>query len=172
VIARKTQRLLTRRAGVLLDVSLGGEPQLQSVTMRKGGDINHDPLKVPFPLPDACAHTAVVTHVLEYLEPGAFYRWWDELWRIVQPGGLVFVSGPYGGDESHGWIADPTHRTRIVEQSFAWLDPRTPFYELHAATGRPKPRPWFPLHLARVPGTHGTFGYNAQIRKPLRKEMR
>jgi hypothetical protein len=58
------------------------------------------------------------------------------------------------------------HCTRVIEQSFAWLDPRTPFYEVHDNLGRPRPKPWHPLTLSRVPGAHGTLSYNVTLQKP------
>ena len=171
-LSQKTKKLLARHRGILLDISLGGEKQLRSLAMRHGGEISHSPLKIPFPLPDGCVHTAVITHVLEYLDPDQFFPWWNEVWRILQPAGVVYISGPYGGDESCGWLADPMHKIRVIEQSFAWLDPRSPFYELHDSIGRKRPKPWYPLTLARVPGTYGTYGYNVTMRKPSLKEMR
>lgn len=170
---RKLRALLARKRGVMLDISFGGTPQPRSVTLGPAGDIKHSPLKLPFPLPKACVHTCIVTHVLEYLPPEAFFAWWDELWRIVQPFGTVYVSGPYGGDESHGWLSDPTHRTRVMEQSFAWLDPRTPLFAIHDTVGRKPPKPWWPLTLARVPGTGGTISYNCALSKrPMPKRGR
>lgn len=169
MIAAKTLKLLERRKGILLDLSLGGQKQDRSVSLRRGGDIEHSPLNLPFPLPAACVHTAVVTHVLEYLDQASFFPWWDELWRVLQPAGVVYVSGPYGGEESHGWLSDPTHRTRVIEQSFSWLDPRTPIYAMHDDIGRRRPKPWYPLTLARVPGTHGTLSYNVTLQKPKAK---
>jgi hypothetical protein len=161
----RIKRLITKKQGLMLDISLGGTPQPRSVTLGPKGDVKHDPRKLPFPLPDSCVNTAVVTHVLEYLQPEKFFDWWDELWRVVQPFGTVYVSGPYGGDESHGWLSDPTHRTRVMEQSFAWLDPRTPLYALHPNLARKTPKPWWPLTLARVPGTEGTISYNCTLQK-------
>ena len=157
--------LLARKKGILLDISLGGTPQPRSVTLGPAGDIRHDPTKLPFPLPGGCVHTAVVVHVLEYLTPGYFFHWWDELWRIVQPFGSVYVSGPYGGDESQGWLSDPNHKTRVLEQTFAWLDPRTPLYAEHGKVGRKTPKPWWPIQLARVPGTEGSISYNCMLQK-------
>lgn len=155
-----TDKRLRAKAGVLLDISLGGTPQSQAVTLQ---ELDADPLNPPWPLPDGAVHTAVVTHVLEYLSPERWFAWWNELHRIVRVGGLVYVSGPYGGDESWGWLSDPTHKTRVVEQSFAWLDPRLPLWEEHARVGRSLPRPWHPLQITRVPGTHGTVSYNAVL---------
>ena len=159
----QVQRLVKRKSGVLLDISFGGEPQPNSLTLHK--DLNHDPLNLPFPLPDKCVHTAVITHVLEYMDPQVWFFWWDELHRVMRDGGIVYASGPYGGDESAGWLSDPTHRTRVVEQSFVWMDPRTPFYEANADVGRPLPKPWFVVADARVPATHGTYSYNVTLQK-------
>lgn len=161
----RIEKLITGKKGVLLDISFGGTPQARSLSLSPKGDVRQHPCKIPFPLPDGCVHTAVVTHVLEYLAPEMFFKWFDELWRVVQPLGTVYLSGPYGGDESLGWLSDPTHKTRVVEQSFAWLDPRTPLYALHPDVGRKTPRPWYPMTLARVPGTEGTVSYNCTLQK-------
>jgi hypothetical protein len=177
---KQVKKLLARKKGILLDISLGGETQPRSVHMSPMGDLKYDPtwralgphFHQKFPLPDSCVHTAVVTHVLEYLAPQQFFTWWDELHRVMQPSGIVYVSGPYGGDESCGWISDPQHVTRVIEQSFAWLDPRTPFYEVHDNLGRPRPKPWHPLTLSRVPGAHGTLSYNVTLQKPKQEALR
>ncbi len=160
-LALKT--LVSRKKGVLLDVSFGGTKQPRSLSLT--ADVGHSPIDLPFPLPAACVHTAVVTHVLEYLPPAQVFTWFDELWRIVQPYGTVYISGPYGGDDSLGWLSDPTHQTRILESSYAWLDPRTPLYELHASLGRKTPKPWHPQAIARVPGTQGSISINAVLQK-------
>jgi hypothetical protein len=162
-MANKSTKLIRSKAGILLDVSFGGKPQVNSVTLAPAGNLRHDPRRVPFPLPARSVHTAVVTHVLEFVPGDRWFAWWDELHRVMRPGGVCYVSGPYGGDESQGWLSDPTHLTRVVEQSFAWLDPRTPFYGLHESLGRPAPAPWWPLAIARVPGAHGTVSYNVTL---------
>lgn len=161
----KIAKLLKKKQGILLDISLGGTPQEASVTMR---DLRHDPRKLPYPLPTGCVHTAVITHVLEYLEPYQFFPFWNEMHRILRPKGIVYVSGPYGGDESMGWINDPEHKTRVVEQSFAWLDPRVPFYAQHPEVGRKLPAPWHPIQLTRVPGVNGTISYNVMMQSQPR----
>lgn len=162
-IAPKITKLIDSKKGILLDIALGGEPQERSVTLGPTGDIVHDPRTIPFPLPSNCVNTAVVTHVVEFVPPALIFKWWDELHRIMQPAGIVYISGPYGGDESHGWISDPQHVTRIVEATFLWLDPRGPLYSLHSSLGRPQPLPWHPLATARVPGTQGSVSYNVTL---------
>lgn len=168
-ISRQVKKLITRKKGILLDISLGGIPQPRSVVLSPTGDVKHHPCSLPFPLPDGCVNTAVVTHVLEYLEQHRFFDWWDELWRIMQPMGICYISGPYGGDESQGWLTDPLHKTRVLEASFAWVDPRTPLYALHESLGRKQPRPWHPLGMARVPGTQGSISYNVTLQKQLQQ---
>ena len=157
---KKVAALLAAKRGVVLDVSLGGTPQDGALTLQ---DLRHDPRVLPYPLPDGCVHTCVITHVLEYLEPSQFFPFWDEIHRLMRPKGIVYVSGPYGGDGSHGWISDPEHRTRVVEQSFVWLDPRMPFYALHPSVGRAVPKPWHPISLTRVPGPNATVSYNVML---------
>ncbi len=159
--------LVKKKSGICLDLSWGGTPQERSVRLGPGGDIDRSPLVIPFPLPKECVHTAVVTHVLDYLPPEHWFAWWDELWRVMQPLGMVHLSGPYGGDESAGWVSDPTHVTRVTEQTFAWLDPRVPFYKLHKDLGRETPRPWHTMGVSRVPGAHGTVSYNCSMLKVM-----
>lgn len=155
--------LIEQRKGILLDISFGGTPQPRSITLGPHGDIRHDPRTLPFPLPDACCHSIVITHVLEMLEPSEFFRWFDELHRILKPHGLVYISGPYGGDESQGWLSDPTHKTRVVESTFLWLDARFSLYREHPNVGRPIPKPWHPQQIARVPGVNGSISYNCVL---------
>lgn len=154
-------KLLKARSGVLLDVSRGGTPQENALTFK---DLGRDPLALPWPLPDKCVHTAVVTHVLDYLPPEHFFSWMDELHRVMRTHCIVHGSGVYGGDDSAGWVSDPQHRTRVVESTFAWLDPRTPLYQLQKQErGRELPRPWHLAGFTRVPGTLGTIGYNFSL---------
>jgi len=157
------RKKVAAKKGILLDISFGGTPQPRSLTLGPNGDIRHNPTRIPFPLPNACVNTCVVTHVLEYIEPSQWYAWWDELHRVMMPTGIVYLSGPYGGDESIGWLSDPSHRTRVVEDAFAWLDPRTPVYTQHDQCGRETPKPWLMLSHARIPGPNNTISYNITL---------
>lgn len=163
-VESKVARLVESKKGILLNISFGDEPQPEKVTLGWRGDIKTDPLWA-FPLPDACVHTCEVIHVIEYLPPARFFDWFDELWRVMRPLGKVYVRGPYGGDENHGWLSDPTHQTRIIEATFLWLDPRGPLYNLHPQVGRRVPKPWHPLFIERVPGSQGSLSYNCTLQK-------
>ena len=158
---KRAKAIVKKKSGILLDLSLGGTPQPNSVTC---AELKMDPRRVSWPLPTASVHTCVATHVLEYVDPTQVWDWFDELHRVMRPGGTVYVSGPHGGDEAQGWVSDPSHRTRIVEGTFAWLDPRLPFYSQHPDMGRATPKPWHVLQATRVPGTHGTVSYNVVMR--------
>lgn len=157
----RAAKVVKRKAGILLDLSLGGTPQPNSVTC---ADLKIDPRKPKFLLPTGSVHTCVATHILEYVAPTDVWHWFDELHRVMRPGGTVYFSGPYGGDESAGWVSDPSHRVRVVEQTFAWLDPRLPFFSQHADMGRAQPKPWHVLQATRAPGTHGTTTYQVVMR--------
>src|SRR5262245_14494576 len=102
-VSRNVRSLLSKRSGILLDVSLGGDPQPNSVTFK---ELKCSPLTVSWPLPDRSVHTAVVMHVLEFLPHERFWSWMDELHRVMRPGGTAYVTGVYGGEESIGWLSD------------------------------------------------------------------
>jgi hypothetical protein len=166
---QSVRALVESKKGILLNISLGDEPTRERVTLGPRGDVKTNPLVVPWALPDACAHTCEIIHVLEYLPSLHFFGWFDELWRVMRPDGKVYIRGPYGGDESHGWLSDPTHQTRIIEATFLWLDPRGPLYNLHPQVGRKIPKPWHPLFIERVPGSQGSLSYNATLKKVVLK---
>jgi SAM-dependent methyltransferase len=60
----------------------------------------------------------------------ALLRFFDEVWRILQPGGQILIAAPYGG--SRGFYQDPTHLAGIVPALFAYLDPLTPDSPLYS----------------------------------------
>lgn len=160
--SRRQARATVRRArGILLDVSLDGPRQEGCVLLRPDGDLRHDPLVVPWPLEDQVVLTAVVTKVLEYVEPGppanpTWVRWMNELHRVMRPKGKVYLSGVWGGDEGRwAWEADPCHRIRVTSPMLDHLDPRTDRY------ARYRPRPWHVHSVTRVPWHGGVIAYNA-----------
>ena len=77
--------LVRKKSGILLDLSLGGTPQPNSVTC---AELRMDPRQVEWPLPSHSVHTAVCTHVLEYVDPPRVWQWFDELHRVMRPGGI------------------------------------------------------------------------------------
>lgn len=156
VSRREVATLLKQRRGIVLDVSLRGERQDGAVRLAPPplGDVAHDPLVVPWPLPDQSVLTAVVTHVVEYVAPRDLWAWFGELHRVCRPGAKVYLSGPYGGEEAWGWLADPLHLTRITSAALEHLDPRVPRYQHY------RPAPFHVRTFTRVPGADGV-AYNA-----------
>ena len=60
----------------------------------------------------------------------------DELWRVMKPGGRVFIVTPYAG--SPGYWQDPTHCNPCNEATWFYFDPLhdSQLYKVY------KPKPW------------------------------
>lgn len=83
-------------------------------------DVVWDLNKIPWPWADNEAEHIVAEDVVEHLEINLI-AFCDEAWRVLRPGGELFVRTPdYRGESS--WI-DPTHRWHLHEQSFHYIDP-------------------------------------------------
>ncbi len=91
-----------------------------------GVTIVHDVTSLPWPIPDQ-AYDAVISHqLIEHLPhqntaagDDLFFRFFDEVWRILKPGGTFSFDVPH-----HQWPAtynDPTHRRFFNEKSFTHL---------------------------------------------------
>ncbi len=132
------RKILDFRSGINLDIGCGKNCQsgFVGLDIRKlpGVDIIHDLEVFPYPLPDECCLAIVGSHIIEHIKPWVTLRFWDELWRIMKPGGQLMVATPYG--RSEGYIQDPTHCTPYNVASFQYFDPTYPLYEIY------KPKPW------------------------------
>ena len=124
--------------GIKLDIGAGDNPQKGFVTMdirpRPGIDIVHDVESIPYPLPDECCSTILMSHLVEHICPKRFMGVMDELWRITKPGGQLLISVPYG--RSYGFYQDPTHCNPCVEATWTYFDPKQFLYQIY------KPKPW------------------------------
>ena len=84
-------------------------------------DVAHDLNVVPWPWEDNSFQTIVAIDVLEHLDD--FIQFFNECWRILQPGGEIHVRVPrYDFINVH---IDPTHRRGYHPESFDYLDPST-----------------------------------------------
>lgn len=100
-----------------------------------GATIVHNLLSFPWPIPDESYDGAISHQVLEHLPhldgvagQDLVFRFFDEVWRILRPGGtFVFDTPDYRSPEAH---ADVTHRRFFAERSFShlWLPDRDPAY--------------------------------------------
>lgn len=84
--------------------------------------VQHDLENVPWPLPDGCASIIQASHIMEHILPRKFIPVMDEMWRVLEPGGQAWITGPYGW--SHGFIQDPTHTKPLNETLFAYFTPK------------------------------------------------
>ena len=79
-----------------------------------GVDLVHDLKATPYPLPESCADTIYLNHVLEHFENPLPIL--EEIWRIARPDGRVLIRTPhYSG--IYSWV-DPTHRHAFSARSF------------------------------------------------------
>jgi len=61
--------------------------------------------------------------VLEHIRPDLFYQTMNEVWLLLESGGLFHIQVPQWG--SHNAIIDPTHWRGFHLDSFDYLDPTT-----------------------------------------------
>jgi SAM-dependent methyltransferase len=90
-------------------------------------------------IPDDTYDVALATHLCEHIPhavmrggrvvatTGGWWAWWDELGRVLKPGGVAHILVPYGF--SRGGFIDPTHTRYIIPETFGYFvpDPNAPF---------------------------------------------
>lgn len=103
------------------------------VRVLRGVDVVHDLNVYPWPFADGLFDRVHAEDVLEHLDSVVMAM--DEIWRVLQPGGVVWIRGPdFRGVNA---CADPTHRRAFNEYSFDYLDPLLPIGDkLMYLTGR------------------------------------
>jgi len=142
----KYKKLLKGKAGIKLDLGCGGnkQPGFVGMDIRKipGVDIVHNAEVVPYPLPDNCCHTILLSHLIEHMCPKKVLGIMNELWRIMKPQGQLLISSPYAG--SPGFYQDPTHCHTWNENTVYYFDPRPSAMgkEKNILYGIYKPSPW------------------------------
>jgi len=137
-IKPKAAKMLERKKGINLNIGCGEAviPNYLGMDKRplKNVDIVHDLEVFPYPLPDACCHNIVGSHIIEHIKPWLMIELMDELWRIMKPKGALAFSLPYAG--SPGFWQDPTHCNGCNEATWQYFDPEYPLYQVY------KPKPW------------------------------
>lgn len=132
------EALLKDKSGIRLDIGCGEYKQEGFVGMDRqalpGVDIVHDIEKFPWPLPDDCCLVIVGSHIIEHIRPELTVPLFDEMWRVMKPGGQLALCTPYAG--SHGYWMDPTHVNGFNEATFYYFDPRQHLYKIY------RPNPW------------------------------
>ena len=132
------KKAITAKTGIRLDIGAGENPQEGFVTMDRrklpGIDIVHDLEKFPYPLKDNSCLVIVGSHIIEHIKPWLTIDFFNELWRIMKPGGQLALSTPYAG--SPGFWQDPTHCNGFNEATFQYFDPDYPLWGIY------KSKPW------------------------------
>ena len=85
-------------------------------------DVVHDLNHAPYPLPSDTFDLVVCLHVLEHVQNLVDAT--TELWRVLKPGGLLFVEVPYF--TSVHFFTDPTHAHAFSSRSFDYYVEGTP----------------------------------------------
>jgi SAM-dependent methyltransferase len=78
----------------------------------------------PIRLPDNSVDTIIAWHMLEHVgRQGETQHWfdaWQEMYRVLKPGGMLYGESPY---YSGIWAwSDPTHSRAISEHSFVFFN--------------------------------------------------
>jgi hypothetical protein len=89
-------------------------------------DIIHDLWEVPWPIKANCVEEAFSSHLVEHIphhRPGwtqdGFFRFFDELYRVMKKDGTVQIHHPYVKNDRAFW--DPTHVRYIHEVTWYYL---------------------------------------------------
>jgi hypothetical protein len=130
-ISPEIQKIIEERQGIKLDVACGRNkqaPDWVGIDMQPlpGVDIVHDLEEYPWPLPDECVMLAVLSHIIEHINParGGFLKFMNELWRVCKPDAQVGIAYPHGS--SQGFLQDPSHCHAMNETVWAYFDPLEP----------------------------------------------
>ena len=89
-------------------------------------DVVHDLLSFPWPFEADSIEKVVCNHFIEHIPmreingKDLFFCFFDELWRVLQPGGQAMIVAPYGASDRA--FQDPTHRRFIVAPTFLYLN--------------------------------------------------
>lgn len=123
---------------IRLDVGCGSNKQPGFTGMDKrelgGVDIVHDAEIMPWPLDDGSCALILMSHFIEHVKPWLSIDLINECWRLLEPGGVLMISTPYGG--SFRYFQDPTHCNPWNEATPQYFTPGNPLYDVY------KPNPW------------------------------
>ncbi|MBC8509846.1 MAG: class I SAM-dependent methyltransferase [Anaerolineales bacterium] len=113
---------------MILDLGCGTDKVTGAIGLENvplpGVDVLHDLLDFPYPFGDGCASEVHLNHVIEHFVLADIQRILDETYRILQPGGITYISVPHVYSVA-AWV-DPTHKMAFTFGS-------AQFFDAHAA---------------------------------------
>lgn len=81
-----------------------------------GVDLVHDLNRLPWPPEDNSFDEVSAIHVVEHLD--SLLDFMNECWRVLKPGGTLYIETPLAGANPDLEFADPTHRRCYRKHSF------------------------------------------------------
>jgi predicted SAM-dependent methyltransferase len=118
-----------RENKVVLDVGCGPYKRPGAVGLDilplPGVDVVHNLGKYPYPFQANSFDEIYCYHVLEHVDD--MIATVKELYRIMKPGGVLFVRVPHASCCTTAW-GDPTHKRFFVHRSFEHFDSRSDHY--------------------------------------------
>ena len=122
-------------------------------------DIAHDLNLLPWPWPDSSFDHIVARAILEHLRIDLVESL-NECWRILAPGGTIFIKLPYWNSEiSH---EDPTHHHFFALKSLDQFDPDKPRGQQY---GFYTTRKWRILEGPELNKAHSSIIAKLEVRK-------
>lgn len=122
-------------------------------------DVVWDLNRLPWPWPDRSFAHVVAKSVFEHLQIDLVESF-NECWRILRPGGTLFVKLPYWqSDHAHD---DPTHRWFFSLGCFDQFDPDTPRGQEY---GFYSPRRWRIVEPAQLNRSQSSILAKLEVRK-------
>lgn len=138
---------------------IAGAVNLDREKHRPEIDIAHDLNHLPWPLADESFDKIVARAVLEHLRI-TLIESVDECWRLLRPGGILFMKLPYWKHEN-AWL-DPTHYWKFALATPTIFDPETDYgkrYTFYTS------RKWKIIKFPRLNDARSSFAVTMQVRK-------
>ena len=131
MVAKAPPILASAGAALKLDLACGQSPRegFEGVDIWAGAKHQVNLQQFPWPFDDNSAAELHCSHYIEHIPAemiqtggglkDALFAFFDEAWRILEPGGMMTVICPSA--RSNRAFQDPTHRRFIVAETFQYL---------------------------------------------------